>query len=90
MPSNKLSPEELAAAGRVMMAAHAWCPSEIIAHNDRMRWMAEYFLTHYVAPATAATTVEQSQPTRCFMDATYTCDFPGMCNKNGCAKPVLT
>lgn len=30
-------------AGRIMMSAHALCPTER-SHPERMRWMAEYFM----------------------------------------------
>lgn len=33
-------------AGRTMMSAHAYCPTDL-PHPDRMRWMADYFLAHY-------------------------------------------
>lgn len=38
--------------GRVMMSAHALCPTEM-PHPERMRWMANYFNEHGGSPAAA-------------------------------------
>lgn len=39
-------------AGHVMMSAYAMCPDAITSHPARMRWIADYFLKHYVAAPT--------------------------------------
>ncbi len=41
--------EQSIAYGRVMSTAHAHCPLEL-SHLDKMRWMADYFVTHATLP----------------------------------------
>jgi hypothetical protein len=43
-------PDDYKAAGNVMLSAYNLCPTEL-SQLVRMRWIAEYFLTNYVAPA---------------------------------------